>query len=246
MSIAEYLAAAMAPAPVRKLLKDLRVTADAVDEAVRSGQAFVWPKQRGAVRYWRVDPEALVRKEALDAVAARALTKPELVKAVGTRSYGAGSKTIQAAVAALVREGALGVAKPVGATALLYDPRRPQALVDRSIDMVRERLRKLGIDAAASEPAHTPAPETPLAERILEAVGRLQPAPLVPVTAQALRAALAGVSQTEFDACVITLADQRKLYLTTHDHGWALPEAERETLVWDGGAKLYVAVTLRD
>lgn len=244
--IVAYLAAAAAPVAIKKIPKSLRPTQALLDDAVRAGRAWAWPKLRGAVRYWHSDPDAAIRNEALAAVAERAMTKAELVKTVARRAHSCGTKAADTAVKALIREGALAAAKTVGPTALLYDPRRAQALAEASLAIVRERLRKLDIDAACVAPAAVLQPAAPLADQILEAVARLQPGPMIPVTAPALRAALPAVSKAEFDACVLSLADGQKLFLTLHDHGWALPETEREQLVWDGGTKLYVAVTPRD
>lgn len=91
--------------------------------------------------------------------------------------------------------------------------------------------------------AQTAAPSS--ASELLAAVQKLQRGPGVPVSVQELRAA-APMAKGDFDRAALELADRQLVYLTTHDHGWALPEADREVLIHDGGKKLYVAVTLRD
>jgi hypothetical protein len=74
----------------------------------------------------------------------------------------------------------------------------------------------------------------------------MQSSPGAPVSLPQVRAAFPLTEKAEFDRAVLALADEQKVYLTQHDHGWAMPEAERDLLVHDGGTRLYVAITLRD
>lgn len=246
--IAELLKDAPEPVAGKKLKDDLRarerwkpkeVTAF-LKQAVAEGAVYAWPKSR----FWARNPADVARSAALDLSAEAAMPKKELIAQTGARSFGSG-KAATGAVAALLGSGALKKAKLVGKTELIYRAGDLRGLVTASYGALARELRKLGLVEA---PEVTPPvePGAALADRILEAVKRLQPGPAVPVTVQALRSAMPGVGKTEFDRAVIQLADRLVVYLTSHDHGWALAEAEREQLVFDGGQKLYVAVTLRD
>lgn len=84
-----------------------------------------------------------------------------------------------------------------------------------------------------------------LADQIHQRLRQMTPADPAPVTVQQLRAAFPGADKQEFDQAVLALAQQHRVWLTTHDHGWALPPDGRDQLVFDGGRNLYVAVTLR-
>ena len=183
------------------------------------------------------------------------MSKNDLIASVNRRAHNCGAKTAGDAVALLVKEGALKTAKTVSLKAFYYNAAVPAGLVRTSLAVLIERLLKAQVSeteiralldwpqAAAAAPAETTAAWP---DRILDAIRRLESVPSAPVTVQSLHAALPELSKTDFDRLVISLADRQRIYLTTHDHGWALPDPEREQLVWDGGQKLYVAVTLRD
>jgi hypothetical protein len=255
-AIVAYLSEAPAPVTRKKVEKDLKVNKGSLDEAAASGRLFAWPKYRGAERYWHRNPAVVVREAVVSVLAGAALAKKDLVAKAAKLSFNCPKKVVEAAVAALVRDGAVKTAKPVGPGALFYSPAHPEALVRSAHEMVDERLRRAGVDtglraaefvpapAPLSEPA--PPPAASLEERILDVVRRLQPAPAVPVTVQSIRAAVPDAGKKSVDQAILALADRQKVFLTAHDHGWALPEAQREELVFDGGQKLYVAVTLRD
>lgn len=83
------------------------------------------------------------------------------------------------------------------------------------------------------------------ADSLLASIRRMQISHGVPVSLPRVRAAFPGTEKAEFDRAVLALADQQQVYLTRHDHGWAMPEADRALLVHDGGSRLYAAVTVR-
>jgi hypothetical protein len=239
-SIAAYLKAAPAPVSLKKLPAAL---AGQLSGAIERKEAFAWPKYRGAARCWHSDPAAVVR-EALGALAAEeARPKATLVAETARRAHGCGKKLAEEELKALVKAGEIKSAKLVGPTNLFYAAARPEALVAPAMAALRQRFRQLNIHDEAPIELR---PSRDLGAEVLDAVRRLEPAPGVPVTVQSLRAAVNGAGKPEFDGTVLALADAQKLYLTTHDHGWALPESERDQLVWDGGQKLYVAVAIRD
>jgi hypothetical protein len=249
-AVIAYLSEAPAPVTQKKMEKDLKVNEASLGEAAASGRVFAWPKYRGAPRYWYRDPAAVVRDAVASVLAGAAMPKKDLAAKAAKLSFNCPKKVVDAAISALVKDGAVKTAKPVGPGALYYSPAHPEALVRSAHEMVDERLRRSGVDTGlrTSEPvpASTPPPDAGLAGRILETVRRLQPAAGVPVTVQSIRAAVRDAGKESVDQAILALADQQKVFLTVHDHGWALPEAQREELVFDGGQKLYVAVTLRD
>ncbi len=247
-TITERLKQAPAPVTLSKLRKELRqdVTA-ALAQAMEAGTIFAWPRYFNSPRYWHRETAPVVREAMLTIARRDAMSKTNLIRATAKMAHNCGVPAAKAALTSLVKSGEVRSAKTVGATGLYYATDTPQALVSASLALLMERLRRLNIDAGEiSTGTGAPAQATPLTESTFEAIRRLQPSPGVPVSVQQLRSAMVRASKQELDAAVLSLADAQKIYLTTHDHGWSLPEAEREQLVWDGGQKLYVAVTLRD
>lgn len=249
--IAEYLGNTPAPVAVKTLLTDLGLrrrisvaeVSSSLEQAVRERKAFAWPKYRNSPRYWNRDPSAVLHETILEIAAARVTTKTELVKSAATLAHNHPARAARAAVTALIKEGTLKAAKPVDQL-LVYRADAPGALIDAAMVQLARRLKKLGVDCTNLGKLAINARALP--ERVLDSVRRLQPAPGLPVTVQSLRSALPDCSKPDVDNAVLSLADNHKLFLITHDHGWALPEENRQQLVWDGSQKLYVAVTLRD
>ncbi len=191
---------------------------------------------------------AAAREKLLEIASTRALSKEALAKEAA-RNFRkcCSTKKIEKLIAGLVREGLLRPAVAVVGRGTLYY-RSGVALP--LVNAFRERLAKLGL--APGEIDRALAPQTggsfaaeELLTRLLDKVRELEEAPGVPVTVHRLRAAFPRVPKADFDRAVIELADRRQIYLVPHDHGWALPEPEREKLVHDGGVKLYVGVQLR-
>jgi len=122
-------------------------------------------------------------------------------------------------------------------------------LLLRENGLTRDDLRlylSVGDGSSATASVAPPTAVANLTEGLLAAVRRMQVSPGAPVSLPQVRAAFPGTEKAEFDRAVLALADQQQVYLTQHDHGWAMPEAERGLLVHDGGTRLYVAITLRD
>ncbi len=74
----------------------------------------------------------------------------------------------------------------------------------------------------------------------------------VPIDLTSLRKKFPQLSKAGFDRAILRLADERLIYLTTHDHGPALPASRQADLVSDpktkghGRPSLYVAAQLRN
>lgn len=125
--------------------------------------------------------------------------------------------------------------------------------------MDAERAAVAPKPAAPVKPAGKP--KKPTKARVADATKRVaeaftaveSSAPGVPVSIPKLRESLPKLSKAEFDAAVLAMADRGEVELTTHDHGPALSEAERERLVHDPNTKddrgrpaYYVAATRRE
>jgi hypothetical protein len=210
--------------------------------ATRLQKEFAWTREALEAVF-----RAAARENLLEIASISALPKNRLAKEAARsfrRCYGA--KKIEKLVSALEREGLLRkVRAVVGPGTLFYRAGDPRPLVWA----FRERLEKLGFSRPHIDEALGPVAKKPdagdLPGRLLERIRALEEAPGVPVTVHSLRAAFPGIPKFDFDRAVLALADQGQVFLIQHDHGWALPEAEREALVHDGGTKLYVGVKLR-
>jgi hypothetical protein len=191
---------------------------------------------------------AAARKKVLEIASRQALPKGLLAKEAARsfrRCYS--SNKIEKLVAALAREGRLRKAVAVIGPSTLY---YPDGAIEPLVSAFYERLKKLGFDENeirdARERVIGGRPDVAeLAARILDQLRRLEEGPGVPVNVRRLRAAFPGVPKADFDRAVLSLAGRNQILLIEHDHGWALPEHEREILVYDGGTKLYVGVKLR-
>jgi hypothetical protein len=238
-----------------------RLTSEDVDSAltelVRNQDAYDWPAFRRVPRYWHCDPDAYIRDRILEIASEVALTKPELVSRATKKAHRCSKSRVDSGVAALIRERDILKANAAGKT-LYFKAGASKALIAGALELLRQSLMRAGITdaeirnagAGLSEKAAQPVSEiesTPqLADRILGALRELEPAPGAPVTAKALRSRVADAEKTEFDRAVMQLAERQQVYVTKHDHGWALPESEREQLIHDGGTNLYVAVATRE
>jgi hypothetical protein len=179
------------------------------------------------------------------------------VKRARKLSLGCSQKFVETNVRSLIAEGQLVKARTVGQSELLYAAGATQALITSSLELLKARLlrsgvsedqlRGLSLNTKAVETAAAPSPvvSEDRGTRILEALRDLESTPGMPVTARQLRARVTDLTKEEFDLAVMELAGQQRVFVTRHDHGWALPEADRQELIHDGGENLYVAVATR-
>jgi hypothetical protein len=255
----EVLNSESAPLTAKKLQQKMRaryriapaeVTA-ALTELVQNQTAHVWPALRGsAARYWHSDANSYIRERIIEIASGVALPRKDLEIRAARLSH-CSRTPIEKSLRELIREGRIVKARTVGKSELLFASGATKALIASSLDLLKELLLRFGIPEAeirgagfGVESRETPAP-LDLGRRILDGLRDLQPSPGAPVTVRALRVRLADVSKPEFDQAVMKLADQQRVFVTRHDHGWALPEAEQQQLIHDGGTNLYVAVALR-
>lgn len=228
---------------------------EAMREAVASGVAHSWPQYQKSPRYWHCNAEQFLRDRMLEIAAEIALTKKDLVPKAARAAHHSRAQA-ELMHKTLVTEGELKRARAlVGQSTLFYRSGAPQAILAALVQALREKLRRFGLNesdlvqvlSSRPDPWEAPAERVAdLSKHILEMLRQLQSGPAMPVTVHRLRAAFPGVSKTDFDQAALALAEQRCVYLTTHDHGWALPESEREHLVYGGDRNLYVAITLRE
>ena len=248
-----YISGLPAPVAAKRLEKELSRFGCSTADALQQGLIIAWPRYRGTVRFWHTHPDTFARQRMIVIAQRIAMKRPELVMAASREAHNCGRTVAGNVLKALISEGILKEAR-IGTLRLCYAAAYPESLIRPAIEPVLSNLQRLGVrDSAIHEtfneiqPAKSQPEQrtTAISDAIYQAATRLQPAPGVPVLMRDLRSAVEA-EKTEFDAGVLSLADAQKVYLTTHDHGWALPEIERQHLVWDGGQKLYVALTVRE
>ena len=259
----EHLEHSNAPVGIQKLQKELRAShgwrpeelKGIIAEGISHGLIFEWPAYRRSARYWHCDDKRYVRDRIIEIASKAALPKRDLALRAAKAAHNYGAKKAEAQIQHLVKEGAVKKTQAlVGGGSLFYESGSPWALLETSARTLVEKFRQLGVEESdvAKVFAPTPTIATPmqptaakpeLSQSIYEALQQMERGP---VTVYRLRAAVPQASKKDFDQAVLALAEQQRVYLSRHDHGWALPEDERERLVHDGGTNLYVAVTLRD
>jgi len=197
-------------------------------EALTGGGIFAWTKPKNS--YWSVDPGAWLEMEILKQCASKAVAKVT-VKA-------AGKKEVDEAVARLT---ALGKIVPYPALegkkkVLVTAAGGYEAYWAYVREMIAEKLEKAGIEEARLE------------EKIWDILPKLEPERDVPVSTARVRRALglSGVDKRRFDEAALNLRQQRRVYLSQHDHALAVSAEERELLIDGKDGKYYVAITRRE
>jgi hypothetical protein len=269
-AVREALRSSPAPLNINALQQTMktrhRLTNDdvtsALTELVQNQQAYSWPAFRRVPRYWYCDAEGYIRDRILEIASEVALCKPQLETRAAKKTHRCSKNRVGKSLAGLVSEREVVKAKAAGQV-LYFKAGASKALIAGSLDILRQSLMRAGItDQEIRIAGFGPGAETtPLAQagqleskiqstaslagRILVALREIEPAPGAPVTANALRARVPDAGKAEFDRAVMQLAEQQQVYVTRHDHGWALPESDRQQLIHDGGTNLYVAVATR-
>ena len=192
--------------------------------ALNAAGIFAWPKNN----YWHIDPEEQLRAEVLSQCAKRALKRTEIkVKGRTPKDTGATVERL-AAEKKLLKYPALA-----GAGVLFVAASSPKAYWAYVEAFVAAKLRKAGIEEASLE------------EKIREILPKLEPEKDVPVSIARVRRALslAEADKERFDEAALKLREQRRVYLSQHDHPLGLSAEERSWLIDGKDGKYYVAIT---
>ncbi len=183
-----------------------------------------WPKNT----YWHVDPAAQLSGDILAQCRKKALKKTEI------KVKGRSPKDVGAAIGQLLHERKL-IQYPAlaGTSSLLVAAGSPEAYWEYVREVVAAKLKKAGIEEAGLE------------EKIWEVLPSLEPELNVPVSTARVRRALGQVDKNRFDEAALRLRQQRRVYLSQHDHPLGLNEEERELLIDGKDGRYYVAISRR-
>jgi hypothetical protein len=254
----ESLRRADRPLTGREILKAIpppsRVVPDALEQLLaRESRVIPWPARTssGRSRYWTRRPEDVVDSLLMDLPPDAVLTAGDILKKVGRHLAGFSAKQrralVESNVTALVAAGKLYVHPPPGKTKPKYGAKPAKAgaylaKLQKELDALAAKLAPAGItreqilDALRGE-----RPLGDLPQRIAEYL-KAKPGG---IGVGQLREDL-GVPKAEFDAAVLSLYRQRRVYLDEHDWPAGLTESAKQQLVSDGPSKYYVVIGLRD
>jgi hypothetical protein len=204
--------------------KKLGVTEADLRSALNGEGIHAWPK----ASYWHVDPAAQLNAGILAQCAKKALKKTEI------KVKGRGPKDVSAAIDHLITERKL-LKYPAlaGTSSLLVAEGSPEAYWEYVRDVVAAKLKKAGIE------------ESGLEEKIWQILPTLEPDPTVPVSTARVRRALGAVDKKRFDEAALKLREQRRVYLSQHDHPMGLNEVDRDLLIDGKDGRYYVAINRR-
>jgi hypothetical protein len=204
--------------------KKLGVTEADLRDALAAEGIHLWPKNS----YWHVDPAAQLNADVLAQCAKKALKKIEI------KVKGRSPKDVSSAIDHLVQEKKL-LKYPAlaGASVLLVAAGSPEAYWEYVHEIVAAKLKKAGIE------------ESGLEEKIWEILPTLEPEPSVPVSTARVRRALGNIDKKRFDEAALKLREQRRVYLSQHDHPMGLSEADRDLLIEGKDGRYYVAINRR-
>ena len=189
---------------------------------------FAWAKPKNS--YWHIDPALWLENQIVAQCGRKAIDKVVL--------KGPAKKEIDGAVARLVAEGTIIHYPAVEGkkTVLVAAAGAREAYWAYVRDTIEAKLMKAGIAA-----------EGGLEEKIWDILPKLEPERDVPVSTARVRRAL-GLGDNDkhrFDEAVLRLREQRKVYLSQHDHAMALNTDERDLLIEGKDGRYYVAITRR-
>jgi hypothetical protein len=201
------------------------VTEADLRDALAGEGIYPWPK----ASYWHVDPAAQLDKAILALCGKKALKKTEI------KVKGRAPKDVAAAIDRLVQENKL-LKYPAlaGASALFVARGAPEAYWEYVREVVTAKLKKAGINEDAG-----------LEEKIWEVLPTLEPELNVPISTARIRRSLGEIDKKSFDVAALKLREQRRVYLSQHDHPQALSEEDRDLLIDGKDGRYYVAVSRR-
>ena len=224
------LQAEPAPVSLAKLKKAYKITKKSalteadLRQALTADGIYAWPKNS----YWHVDPAAQLRSEILTLCGRKALKKAEI------KVKGRAPKEVGAAVDGLVEERKL-LKYPAlaGASSLLVAAGAPEAYWEYVREVVNAKLKKAGIE------------EEGLEEKIFSVLPTLEPEWNVPISTARVRRALGAVDKKRFDEAALKLREDRRVYLSLHDHPMGLSAEDRDLLIDGKDGRFYVAISRR-
>jgi hypothetical protein len=195
--------------------------------ALTAGGIFTWPK----TSYWHIDPTVQLRTQILDLCAQKAMKRTEI------KVKGHAPKKLSATIDQLIADRLL-LKYPAltGSSVVLVSADSPQAYSTYVWAFVAEKLRRAGIE------------EPGLEEKVWEILPKLESEKDVPVSTARVRRALGLAEQDKkrFDEAVLKLREQRRVYLSQHDHPLGLSTEDRDLLIDGGDGRYYVAITWRE
>jgi hypothetical protein len=190
---------------------------------------FAWTKPKNS--YWHIDPALWLENQIVAQCGRKAIDKVVL--------KGPAKKELDGAVAKLLAEGKI-IRYPAiegKKTVLVAAAGAREAYWAYVRDTIEAKLMKAGI-----------AEEAGLDEKIWDILPKLEPERDVPVSTARVRSAL-GLGENDkhrFDEAVLRLREQRKVYLSQHDHALAVSKEERDLLIEGKDGRYYVAITRRE
>ena len=205
------------------------VTESDLRAALEGEGIFSWAKPKNS--YWHIDPAVWLESQIVAQCGRKAIDKVAL--------KGPAKKDIDGAVARLVAEGRLIRYPAVEGkkTVLVAAAGAREAYWAYVRATIEAKLAKAGITE-----------ESGLDEKIWDILPKLEPERDVPVSTARVRSAL-GLEENDkqrFDEAVLRLREQRRVYLSQHDHAMAVSKEERDLLIEGKDGRYYVAITRRE
>jgi hypothetical protein len=260
----ESLRRSESPLTGRDILKAIpppsRVAAGELEQLLNQDPRVIrWPARTrtASPRYWTRKPEEVLDSLLPEAVTDASLAVSGIQKKVGRQLAGFSAvekrTLVESRTAALVAAGKLYLHPPTKGKLPKYGAKPAQAgaylaKLEKELNALAAKLAPAGItreqilDALRGKPA---AEERAGLERRISEFLKTKPGG---IGVGQLREAL-GISAGEkavFDAAVISLYRERRVYLDQHDYPLGLNEAAKNELVSDGEGRYFVVIGLRD
>lgn len=260
----ESLRRSESPLTGRDILKAIpppsRVAAGELEQLLNQDPSVIrWPARTrtASARYWTRKPEEVLDSLLPEVVADASLAVSGIQKKVGRQLAGFSAvekrTLVESRTAALVAAGKLYLHPPTKGKLPKYGAKPAHAgaylaKLEKELNALAAKLAPAGItreqilDALRGEPA---AEERAGLERRISEFLKTKPGG---IGVGQLREAL-GISAGEkavFDAAVISLYRERRVYLDQHDYPLGLNEAAKNELVSDGEGRYFVVIGLRD
>ncbi len=208
--------------------KKIGVTEADLRDTLTGEGIFAWTKPKNS--YWHIDPAAWLEMEILKQCTAKALAKVT-VKAADKKEVAEAVARLTTLKKIVPYPAVEGKKKVLVAATGGHD-----AYWAYVRETITKKLKKAGIEEAGLE------------EKIWEILPKLEPERDVPVSTARVRRAL-GLNDEDkkrFDEAALNLRQQRRVYLSQHDHALGVSAEERDSLIDGKDGKYYVAITRRE